>query len=187
MPPYPESLFNYQMEEKDIIVNHVANSPLVVFDLEEHYPIGYRVAFDIKKWLFEGMILKENDLREYVKSHDWRQYRGKNVALHCSVDAIIPTWAYMLITTKLSPYANMIIMGSIAELETTLFRKMLSQLDLELFRDKKMVIKGCGNREIPEPAYIEITRLLTPIASSIMYGEPCSTVPLYKRPKDKND
>lgn len=171
------------MDVKDVIVNRVAKSSLVIFDLEEYYPSGDRYAFDIKDLLFEGMILRESDLRAFAKDHDWEEYQNKNIALFCSADAIIPTWAYMLITTKLSPFAKMTVLGSLAELDSILFQKMLSNINLSLYEDKKVVIKGCGKRKIPESAYIEITRLLTPIASSIMYGEPCSAVPIFKKPR----
>ena len=165
------------------ILNRVASSPLITFDLEEYYHSGERVLFDIRDFLFQEMILKEKEFRDQVKAFDWAQFHGKNVAITCTVDAIIPTWAYMLITTRLSPYAHMIVFGNHSDLERALFQEALGSLDIEEFRDKKVVIKGCGKYPVPESAYVEITRLLTPVVSSIMYGEPCSTVPLYKKPK----
>ncbi len=169
------------MKNEGEIINRVARSPLVTFDLEKYFHQGERVVFDIKDLLYEEMILKEKDFRNKVKEFDWSWFEGKNVALTCSVDAIVPTWAYMLLTIQLRPYAHMIILGSLNELESTLFREALSIIDLNKFQDKKVVIKGCGNFPVPDSAYVEITRLLTPVTSSIMYGEPCSTVPLFKK------
>jgi hypothetical protein len=163
------------------IINRVANSPLITFDLEEYYHKGERVLFDIKDFLFEGMILKEKEFRAKVKEFDWSQFDGKNVAITCSEDAIIPTWAYMLIATRLSPFAHMIVFGNLEDLDSALYKQALADLDIEKYRDKKVVVKGCGKYPVPESAYVEITRLLTPVVSSIMYGEPCSTVPLYKK------
>lgn len=171
------------MSEKDVILNRVANSPLVTFDLEEFYHLGERVLLDIADQLYEGLILREKDFRAWVKETDWSVYEGKNVAVRCSVDAIIPTWAYMLLTTKISPFAHTVVFGTLEDLEKAIYQNAISSVDIEKFRDKKVVIKGCGKYQVPESAYVEITRLLTPVASSIMYGEACSTVPLYKKPK----
>ncbi len=168
------------MEE---IINRVAKSPLITFDLEEYYHQGERVIYDIKQNLFQEMILKEKDFRDFVKEKDWSEFEGKNVSIICSVDAIVPTWAYMLLATKLEPFANQLVFGDLETLENALFQQALSKIDLEEFRDKPMVVKGCGNLPIPTFAYVEITKLLRPVAKSIMYGEPCSTVPLYKQPR----
>ena len=171
------------MSEKDVIINRVANSPLITFDLEEFYHPGERVLIDIGDQLYQGLILKEKDFRAWVRDMDWSIYENQNVAIWCSVDAIIPTWAYMLVATRISSYAHMVIFGTLEDLEKALYQNALSSLNIEKFRDKKIVIKGCGKYQVPDSAYVEITRLLTPVASSIMYGEACSTVPLYKRPK----
>ena len=171
------------MDEKDVIINRVANSPLVTLDLEQLYHPGERILIDISEVLFEGLILREKDFREYVKSIDGNQYEGKNVAIWCSADAIIPTWAYMLLATRVAPYAHMVVYGTLENLEKALFMKAIASIDISKYQDKKVVIKGCGKIKVPDAAYIEITRLLTPVVSSIMYGEPCSTVPLYKKPK----
>lgn len=171
------------MSEKDVIVNRVANSPLVTFDLEEFYHSGERVLLDIADQLYEGLILREKDFRAWVKETDWSVYKGKNVAVWCSVDAIIPTWAYMLLTTRISPFAHTVVFGTLEDLEKAIYQNALTSVDIEKFRDKKVVVKGCGKYQVPESAYVEITRLLTPVASSIMYGEACSTVPLYKKPR----
>ena len=171
------------MSEKDMIINRVANSPLVTFDLEEFYHSGERVLLDIADQLYEGLILKEKDFRSWVKDTEWSVYQDKNVAIWCSADAIIPTWAYMLLATRLSTYVHMVVFGTLEDLEKAIYQKALSAVDIEKYRDKKIVIKGCGKYQVPDSAYVEITRLLTPVASSIMYGEACSTVPLYKNPR----
>ena len=171
------------MNEKDVIINRVAKSPLVTFDLEELHHSGKRVLIDIKDQLYEGLILKEKDFREYVKNVDWSQYKDQNVALWCSADAIIPAWAYMLLTTRLAPYAHIVVFGTLEDLEKALYQKALASIDIDKYRDKKVVVKGCGRYDVPESAYVELTRILTPVASSIMYGEACSTVPLYKKPR----
>lgn len=171
------------MSEKDIIINRVANSPLITFDLEEYHHPGERVLIDIADQLYQGLILKEKDFRAWVKDMDWSVYKDQNVAIWCSVDAIIPTWAYMLIASRISPFANLVVYGTLEDLEKMLYQKVLSSIDIGKFRDKKIVIKGCGKYQVPDAAYVEITRLLTPVVSSIMYGEACSTVPLYKKPK----
>ena len=165
----------------DEIINKVSNSQLITFDLEELYTTGDRVLFDMKDFLFQEIILKEKEFRDSIKSHDWSQYTGKHVAMICSVDAIIPTWSYMLISIALQPYAKRVIFGNLSELESQLFYDSLSAIDWEKFRDKKMIIKGCSKVEVPLSAYIEVTNRLRSIAASIMFGEPCSTVPLFKK------
>lgn len=165
------------------IINKVANSGIVTIDLEEFYTPGERVLFDIKPLLFQELILKEKDFREFIKTNDWSIYKDKLVALTCSADAIVPTWAYMLLTLALEPYAKKIIFGSLNELETILFAEKLAALDISSYKDARIVIKGCGEKPLPTNAYVNLTALLKPLAKSIMYGEPCSTVPLYKAPK----
>ncbi len=165
----------------ETIINKVAQSGLVTFNLEDYYDKGERLALDIKDVLFMGLILKEKDFRDFIKQNDWEKYRDKNVAIMCSADAIIPTWAYMLIAAKLTGVANYFIFGTLAELENSLFEKALNKINVEEFRDKKLVIKGCSHLPVPNYAYVEISRILLPVVSSLMYGEPCSTVPVYKR------
>lgn len=165
----------------DNIVNRVANSKLITIDLEDFFPEGERVLFDIKKWLFAEQILKEKDFRKFVKDHDWKEYQDKFVALTCSSDAIIPSWAYLLITVSLSPYAEQVIIGNLKELEASIFQRIVSELPVKNYTGKPIIIKGCSNRIIPETAYSQLTNKLTPIATSIMYGEACSSVPLYKK------
>ncbi|TAL60652.1 MAG: DUF2480 family protein [Bacteroidetes bacterium] len=166
------------MEE---IRNKVAESDLLEINLEDYYPKGERVLLDIKEHLFEGLILKEKDFREFVKNADWNKYKDKFVAITCSADAIVPTWAYMLLSTSIQPFAKNVVFGDLKTLETVLFTQALSKINPEDFRNKKVVIKGCGNLPVPESAYVELTRILTPVAKSIMYGEPCSTVPVMKK------
>lgn len=170
--------------ETEEIVNRVATSGLISFDLEELYHPGERVVFDIKDQLFQGFILREKDFRDFLKTNDWSAYSGKNVAIICSEDAIVPTWAYMLLAIQLEPFANAFIFGDLNALEDKLFADAISKLDTEEFRGKKMVIKGCSKFPVPVSAYVEITRLLKPVVQSLMFGEPCSTVPLYKKPKN---
>ena len=163
------------------IVNKVAQSGLVTIDLEDLYIPGERVLFDMKDWLFQELILKEKDFREKLKSHDWNQYENKFVALTCSVDAVVPTWAYMLVATQLKPLAKKITFGNLLKLEEEIFDEAISKLNPENYKDQKVVIKGCSNIDVPVSAYVNLTALLRPVVKSIMYGEPCSTVPVFKR------
>jgi len=163
------------------IVNRVAQSSLVNLDLEAFYDHNPRTVWDIKDQLYQGLILKEKDFREFLKTHHWSAYQGHNVAITCSVDAVIPSWAYMLLAVHLTPYVNHVVLGELEDLERSLFERALSQLDLETYRDARVVIKGCSKLPVPESAYVEVVRRLRGVAKSIMYGEPCSTVPLWKR------
>jgi hypothetical protein len=163
------------------IINKVASSGLITFNLEDYYPQGERVLIDLKDLLYEGLILREKDFRAYIKEHNWQQYHDKLIAITCSADAVIPTWAYMLLVTALEPFATKIVFGDLNKLEEQLYLDKLCTINLEQFKDEKVVIKGCSNIKVPEAAYLEITRLLRPVAKSIMFGEPCSTVPLYKK------
>ena len=162
------------------IINRVANSKLVTIDLEDFYPEGKRVLFDIKDWLFEELILKEEDFRDHVKQYDWSQYKDCFVALTCSVDAIIPSWAYLLIASNVSPYAKKIIVGNLNDLETSIYQDIISQLDISVYKNKPVIIKGCSDKPIPETAYTLLISKLISVAKSLMYGEACSTVPLFK-------
>ena len=168
--------------EKEII-NRVAQSPLVTIDLEELYDHGERVLYDLKENLFEELILREKDFRQFLKSHDWSFYKDKHVAIYCSVDAIIPRWAFMLLSVYLEPFAKSIVYGDLSALETDLFRSSLKRIDPKKYQDKKVVIKGCSKIDVPISAYVKLVAMLRPFAASIMYGEPCSTVPIYKIPK----
>ena len=163
------------------IVNRVANSKLVVFDLEDYYPKGKRILFDIKDWLYEGIVLREKEFRAHVNSHDWSQYKDAYVALTCSTDAIIPAWAYMLVTMYLEPFAKKVLIGDLEQLEVSLYQTIIENLDTEMFKGKPLIIKGCSNKPVPANAYILLSQKLKPLAQSIMYGEACSSVPLFKK------
>lgn len=162
------------------IVNRVANSKLVTIDLEDFYPVGERVLLDIKPWLFAEQILKESDFRKSVKNHDWKQYQNKYVALTCSADAIIPSWAYLLITTNLASFAKKAVVGNLELLESIIFQDIISNLPIDDYKNKPIIIKGCAAKPIPPTAYTLLASKLMPICKSIMYGEACSNVPLFK-------
>lgn len=165
----------------DLIVNRVAESALVELNLEDYYPSGETAIFDLKQFLFMELILKEKDFRESLKAADLSKYQDKLVSVVCSADAVIPMWAYMLVASYLQPIARDIVFGNEEFLHNTLFLKQLGKINLEDFRDKRVVVKGCGDLPVGEIAYLEITKLLLPVVKSIMYGEPCSTVPIFKR------
>ncbi|MEZ4801387.1 MAG: DUF2480 family protein [Gelidibacter sp.] len=167
------------MEEE--IINRVANSKLVVVDLEDYYPKGKRAVLDIKDWLFEELVLREKDFRESVAQHDWSQYQGDFVALTCTSDAIVPAWAFMLLTMHLQPYVKKVVIGSLDQLETSIYEDIITNLDVSEFAEKPLIIKGCTHKPVPANAYILLSQKLRPIAKSIMYGEACSSVPLFKR------
>jgi len=169
------------MEIQENIVNKVANSGLLTFDLATLKSNAEMVVYDIKDNLFHGLILREKDFREFVKGNDWTKYQAKNVLITCSADAIVPTWAYMLLANRLEPYANEIFFGDANTFEDILFERVLAHLDMERFRDQRVVVKGCGDIKIPTAAFVNFTSKLSQVAKSIMYGEPCSTVPIFKR------
>jgi hypothetical protein len=164
----------------ETIINKVALSPLLSLDLAEYYPKEQIVVFDVKPHLFMELILKEKEFRTALQNYEWEQYRAKIVAVTCTADAIIPVWAYMLVASYLQPVAKDIVFGNEAEALRHWFLKNISSIDENEFRDKRVVIKGCGDQPIGEFAYLEITKKLRPVVKSIMYGEPCSTVPIYK-------
>jgi len=163
------------------IINRVANSKLVTIDLEDYYPKGMRVLFDIKDWLFQELVLKEKDFREYIKNHDWSQYQNQYIAITCSADAIIPDWAFMLLTVNLEPFVEKSHIGTLEDLETAIYQDVITAIDGTIYQDKPVIIKGCSNLPVPINAYVMITNKLKPYAKSIMYGEACSFVPLFKR------
>lgn len=163
------------------LVNRVANSGLITLKLEEFFPTQELAIFDLKDYLFMEMILKEKDFRQALKEHNWEQYQDKILLVYCSADAIIPVWAYMLVATYAAPYAHDIFQGTADDFYRSYFLRQLDQLDTEQYRDQRLVIKGCSDHPVPPAAYLEITRKLQPLVKSIMYGEPCSTVPVYKQ------
>ena len=162
------------------IINKVANSILVVFDLEDYYPTGIRTQIDISQWLFDGFLLKEKDFRAELKNHDWSQYQDQYVAINCSTDAIIPAWASILVAIQLAPFAKKIINGILEDLDASLYEELLSEIDYSVYENKSIIIKGCSRKPVPMRAYVVAAHYLQPFARSIMYGEACSAVPLYK-------
>ena len=177
----------YLCNMNEVMVNKVAESGIITLDLETFYPKADMVLFDMKDFLFMELILKEKDFRERMKNLDLSAYEGKNVAITCSADAVIPMWAYMLAASYLQPVAANIVFGDAEYLKQTLFLKNIEQINIADFADKRVVIKGCGDLPVSEAAYITITSLLRPVVKSIMYGEPCSTVPIYKKPRQASD
>ncbi|WP_224489130.1 DUF2480 family protein [Robertkochia flava] len=165
----------------DEIRNRVAESKLVTFDLEDLYPEGERVLLDIKDWLYEGVLLREKEFRENLNAVDWTAFTGKYVALHCSTEAIVPAWAFMLIATHLAPYAKKTITGNLEQLESAIYQEAIADLDLEYLRDLPVIVKGCSKKPVPQNAYLFLIKKLHTVAKTIMYGEACSSVPLYKR------
>lgn len=163
------------------IINKVANSALEVFDLEDYYPKGSRVELDISQWLLEGFLLREKDFREHLKNHDWSQYQDQYVAVFCSTDAIVPAWASILVAVHLAPFAKKIVSGRLEEIETALYQEILPTLDYSAYAGKPVIIKGCSKKPVPMSAYVSAAQYLQPFARSIMYGEACSAVPLYKK------
>jgi len=165
------------------IVNKVTGSGLLTIDLEDIYPAGERAVFDLKDFLWQGLALKEKDFRTALKEYDWTVYEGKYVALFCSVDTIVPIWAFMLVTKYLEPYCIEVIYGNAETMESNLFKKAIGKLNLNDYNNQRVVVKGCGKLPVPVAAYVELTKVLRPVAKSIMFGEPCSTVPIYKKTK----
>ncbi len=169
------------MEIQENFTNRVAQSGLVTLDPASFYPAGERVVYDIKDNLFQGLMLREKDFREFVKAHDWSKYAGKNVAVTCTADAIVPAWAYMLLANRLAPFAREVVFGDKDIMETVLFVKSIANMEIEQYRDQRIVLKGCSDVPVPVSAYVELTKKLTPVVKSLMFGEPCSTVPIYKK------
>jgi hypothetical protein len=169
------------LAELDLIENKVANSGLITIDLETLRHAGKRVLFDIKDWLFREMILKEKDFRDFVKNHDWSQYQNQNIAFYCSTYAIVPTWAYMLLASAVQPYANKYVFGNLEQLEIALYNDAIAQLNPADYTDKRIILKGCSQNELPIAAYVAMSNKLLPVVKSLMYGEACSNVPIYKK------
>ena len=167
----------------DEIINKVANSVLEVFDLEDYYPSGIRTQIDISQWLIEGFLLKEKDFREALKNYDWAQFQNQLVAIHCKTDAIIPAWAIILVTTYVAPFAKKVVSGNLNDLETSLYQDVLAKIDYSQYQGKPVILKGCSKKPVPESAYIIAVQELQKVAKSIMYGEACSAVPLFKKSK----
>ncbi len=168
------------------LVNRVASSGLITINLEDHFPKTALVAFDIKNYLFKELILKEKDFREALKAHDWESYSGKILTVFCSTDAIIPVWAYMLVSSYGQPYAEEVFHGNEEQYLKSAYKHIVDEMDGAQYQDKRVVIKGCSNKPVPASAYVDLTSKLRPFAQSVMYGEPCSTVPIFKRPRKVN-
>ena len=168
---------------KEEIVNKVAQSKLITFDLETIYPPGKRLTLDIAQWLDQGFILREKPFRESLQNHDWHQYEDSYVAVYCSTDAIVPAWAFMLVTSKLTDIAKRVVSGTLEMLETILFSELITDLDLAPYKGLPVIIKGCSEKPVPENAYILLTQRLQTVARSLMFGEACSSVPLFKKKK----
>lgn len=168
------------------LVNRVAQSSLITFNLEEYFPKGEIVAFDLKDFLFHGLILKEKEFRAALAEYDWQKVKDCHLAVFCSADAVIPTWAYMLVVAYAAPFARQIYLGTVENLLEKHYSLLIIDLDLSHLQDQRVVIKGCSNKPVPASAYVDLTKKLQPIAQSIMYGEPCSTVPIFKRPRNVN-
>jgi hypothetical protein len=163
------------------ILNKVEQSGLVPIDLEAFYPKGQRVVFDLTAWLYEGVILREKDFRERAKNHDWAQYANKHVAITCTADAIVPLWAFMLLSSQLQPFAATIVHGDLEKLESVLYRQFMDGHDFSRYADKRLIIKGCSKKPVPTDAFVEFVKRAQQVAKSILFGEPCSTVPVFKR------
>lgn len=162
------------------IINKVADSGILQINLEDLIPASENALLDIKPWLFEESILREKDFREHIKANNWSFYQNKNVAITCSADAIVPTWAFMLVASALQPFALQVTFGTLEKLEEELILYAINEIDINKFLNQRVVIKGCGDKEIPVSAFVALTTKLKPVVKSIMYGEPCSTVPVYK-------
>ena len=165
------------------IVNKVAASGLITLKMEDFAPEAEVVSFDLADYLFKGLILREKDFREALKEIDWEQYSGKYLSVHCSADAIIPMWAWMLVAVHASPYVAAVVQSEPEKADEQLIMAKIQALDLTPYEDQRVVVKGCADREIPQSAYAAIAARLTPVVKSLMFGEPCSTVPLYKKPR----
>lgn len=171
------------MSKPDQIINRVQQSGLITIDIAEYYHKGEVVGYDIVQNLFQGLVLKEKDFRAFIADNDWSVYKNKNVYIHCSNEAIIPTWAYMLIMISIDEFAENVVVGSRESMQQHLSDLAIQKINFDHFLDTRVVIKGCSDHEIPAYAYGKLSQKLKPIVKSLMFGEPCSTVPLYKRKK----
>lgn len=173
---------NKLADMEDVIINKIAESGLITLNLEDYLPESNELAvFDIKDYLFRGLLLREKDFRTALQQMNWNIYQNKYVTVTCSVDAIIPLWSYMLVTTYLQPIAKVVLTGAAESLKENIWLQRIADIDVNTYVDKRVVVKGCGDVSIPPSAYLAITNKLRPVVKSIMYGEPCSTVPIFKK------
>lgn len=171
------------MSEANEIVNRVAKSGLIQLDMGDFFPVEEILEYDIADNLWQGIALKEKDFRDFIKGHDWSVFAGKHAAVHCSADAIIPSWAYMLLTASLKPFALSVNFGTKDSVEQKLLISNIEKLNSQDYLDSRIVVKGCGDKHVSEAAWVAITNIFQPVAKSLMFGEPCSTVPIYKKPR----
>lgn len=167
----------------DEIINKVEKSELITLDLEDFYPKEPRMLFDLKNYLYEGLVLREKEFRENLSKLDWKMYENAYVAVTCTSDAIVPSWSYLLIANYLTGMAKLISFGTLEDLERDIFTEIIDKMDVDNYNDKKIIIKGCSRKPVPQNAYLQLIQKLKPIASSLMFGEACSTVPIFKKKK----
>lgn len=167
----------------DEIINKVEKSGLITLDLEDFYPKEPRMLFDLKDYLYEGLVLREKEFRENLSKLDWKMYENAYVAVTCTSDAIVPSWSYLLIANYLTGVAKLISFGTLEDLERDIFTEIIDKMDVDNYKDKKIIIKGCSRKPVPQNAYLQLIQKLKPIASSLMFGEACSTVPIFKKKK----
>ena len=167
----------------DEIINKVEKSGLISLDLEDFYPKEPRMLFDLKDYLYEGLVLREKEFRENLSKLDWKMYENAYVAVTCTSDAIVPSWSYLLIANYLTGVAKLISFGTLEDLERDIFTEIIDKMDVDNYNDKKIIIKGCSRKPVPQNAYLQLIQKLKPIASSLMFGEACSTVPIFKKKK----
>lgn len=167
----------------DEIINKVEKSGLITLDLEDFYPKEPRMLFDLKDYLYEGLVLREKEFRENLSKLDWKMYENAYVAVTCTSDVIVPSWSYLLIANYLTGVAKLISFGTLEDLERDIFTEIIDKMDLDSYKDKKIIIKGCSRKPVPQNAYLQLIQKLKPIASSLMFGEACSTVPIFKKKK----
>ncbi|MXO31983.1 DUF2480 family protein [Apibacter sp. B2912] len=167
----------------DEIINKVEKSELITLDLEDFYPKEPRMLFDLKGYLYEGLVLREKEFRENLSKLDWKMYENAYVAVTCTSDAIVPSWSYLLIANYLTGMAKLISFGTLEDLERDIFTEIIDKMDVDNYNDKKIIIKGCSRKPVPQNAYLQLIQKLKPIASSLMFGEACSTVPIFKKKK----
>lgn len=167
----------------DEIINKVEKSGLITLDLEDFYPKEPRMLFDLKDYLYEGLVLREKEFRKNLSKSDWKMYENAYVAVTCTSDAIVPSWSYLLIANYLTGVAKLISFGTLEDLERDIFTEIIDKMDVDSYKDKKIIIKGCSRKPVPQNAYLQLIQKLKPIASSLMFGEACSTVPIFKKKK----